>query len=69
MNLKPIMDEPDLKRDLKTGSVVQTNEEAYRAYVKTRNRTANLESQVQSLTGTVEELKKLVESLIRNGNK
>lgn len=66
MRLIPIKEEPDFMREEKSGSIVQTNEEAYQAYLKSKEKAANLENRVEELSSSVQEIKAMLEFLIKN---
>lgn len=69
MNLEPITDETEFKRDVTTGSVVHSNDIAFRAYLKTKEKSAAIESQVKELKQNMEEIKEMMKVLLQQSNR
>ena len=51
---------PDLKKDPKTGAVVNTNKTEYEDYIRNRDQKRADKAEIESLKGEIKELKELL---------
>tara|TARA_Y100000592_G_scaffold74046_1_gene115460 strand:- start:5956 stop:6165 length:210 start_codon:yes stop_codon:yes gene_type:complete len=61
-----VEDDPNLYRNIKTGAVINVNDQAYENYMRRKSKISKKDKEIQNLKNELSEIKDLLKTLLDN---